>query len=106
MKSVKAFCALLVMGFGVLVVSAGPASAEAIIRAVYRFSLTDPDSGASFYANRLSVRSWPKMERCKIDSSKSGGMHTDAVRSFGIMNGNGKPLEVKIDSVDCVLISE
>ncbi|MDJ0969770.1 MAG: hypothetical protein QNJ06_07695, partial [Kiloniellales bacterium] len=99
-----AFCALLVMGLGILVVSAGPASAQSIIRAVYRFSLTDPDSGATFYANRLSVRSWSQEERCKIDSSKSGGMHADAVRSFGIMNGKGEPLEVKIDSVECVFI--
>ena len=96
----------MVMGLGILVVSAGPAAAQSIVRAVYRFSLTDPATGASFYANRLSVRSWAKEERCKIDSSKSGGMHADAVRSFGIMNNKGEPLEVKIDSVECVVIRE
>lgn len=82
--------------------SAG-AAAEGIVNAIYRVSLTDPASGAVYYVDRQSLRSWPSEEACMREKASFSGFHTNAVEGFNLMNAQGKKLTVKMHSSYCVV---
>jgi len=83
----------------------GAASAETIIRAIFKITLTDSASGTVLNTSRLSVRSWPTMDQCKTQSAK-GSFHVRSVEGFGIKNSSGEPLAVQRASVNCIVVSE
>ena len=79
------------------------AAAEQTVNAIYRVSLTDPDSGSVFYTDRQSIRSWPLEDHCKREKDSFSGFHTAAVRGYKLVNATGKALKVKLDSSYCVV---
>ena len=83
-------------------VTAGTASAEKIIRAVYHINLTDPASGAIYTTTRLSVRSWPKMDQCEVQKDGGVGLNLRVVEGYGIKNAAGAPLKVTLKSSQCI----
>jgi hypothetical protein len=97
---------LLVVGIAWLVASVETASAQTIVRAVYRVSLTDQATGNVYFTDRESVRSWASEERCEIEKDTFSGFHTNRVEGQNITNADGTPLEVKMDSTYCVVIRE
>ncbi len=92
--------------FAATVASAGSASAESIIRAIYHINLTDGASGTMLNTSRLSVRSWPNIEQCKTQSGSGAGFHVKAVEGYGIKDSADKALAVKLASVKCFVVSE
>lgn len=106
MKSMLRMLSILVVGVALYAATAGPASAQAIIRAVYRVSLTDPATGNVYYSDRQSIRSWSSEDRCQNEMATFSGFHTRALKDLNITNTSGTPLEVKMDSMYCVTIRE
>ncbi len=89
--------------FGALVGATAPAMADGdIFQAVYRVKLTDPETGASYFVDRRSLRSWTSKEDCERERGSFSGYHTDRVRSFEIRTGEGDMLTVKMDAMFCV----
>tara|TARA_R110002167_G_scaffold35239_5_gene112594 strand:+ start:1048 stop:1368 length:321 start_codon:yes stop_codon:yes gene_type:complete len=86
-----------------LAATVGSASAEEIVHAIYRVSLTDPATGAVYYTDRQSIRSWAMEDHCMREKGAFSGFHTAAVEGFKILNNAGTPLKVKLDSSYCVL---
>lgn len=82
------------------VVGAAVAAEEQTI-AVYRVSLTDPDTGNVAYVDRKSIRSWAKKEDCEAQKETFSGYHTNAVEDFDINTADGKPHTVKLVSITC-----
>jgi len=105
MKSLSGIVAAIAM-LAATVTLPGSASAETIIRAIYTITLTDSASGNIVNTSRLSVRSWPTMEQCKVQSEGGGAFHVRAVEGFGIKNSSGDALAVKRASVDCFDVSK
>ncbi len=97
---------ILILGIAWLAASAEIASAQTIVKAVYRVSLTDPATKNVYYTDRDSVRTWTSKERCEVDKSSLSSFHTNAMRKSNITNTGGTPLEVKMDSSRCVVVSE
>ena len=97
---------ILVVGIAWLATTIDTASAQSIIRAVYRVSLADPASGNVYYADRQSLRSWASKERCEAEKESFSGFHTDTVAGWNIVNSDGIPLEVKMASIECITIRE
>ena len=64
---------LLVVGIAWLVASVETASAQTIVRAVYRVSLTDSATGSVYFTDRQSVRSWDSEERCEREKNSFSG---------------------------------
>ena len=106
MRGTMRVLSVLIIGLAWLAASVETASAQTIIRAVYRVSLTDSASGNVFYTDRQSIRSWTSEERCDAEKSSFSGFHTRTVKGYNITNGDGTPLEVKMDSIFCVVIRE
>ena len=96
----------LVVGLAVFAGSIQTASAESIVRAIYRVSLTDPATGSVFYTDRQSLRSWPSEERCKMEKESFSGFHVDRVAKQNFMNEEGASLQVKMASAHCVTVRE
>ena len=84
----------------------GSATAESIIRAIYHINLTDGGSGTTSNTSRLSIRSWPNIDQCKVQSDSGAGFHVKAVEGYGIKNSAGKALAVKLVSVKCFVVSK
>ena len=97
---------MLVVGTALLAGSIGTASAQSIIKAVYRVSLTDPATGNVYYSDRQSLRSWASEEACEREKESFSGFHTSALMKENIMNGNGQPLEVAMASIHCVVFRD
>ena len=97
---------MFVVGAALLVGSVEIASAQTIVRAVYRVSLTDPATGNVYYTDRNSLRSWASEERCESEKASFSGFHTDRVAAQNIVNSDGTPLAVKMASMHCVIIRE
>jgi hypothetical protein len=95
-----------IIGFTWLVASAEIASAQSIVSAVYRVSMTDPANGNVYYVDRKSIRSWSSEERCNAEVNSFSGFHTTAMTKLNITNSGGTPLEIKMDSVFCVVVRE
>ena len=95
---------MLVVGAALLAGSIETASAQAIIRAVYHVSLTDPATGNVYYSDRQSLRSWDAEERCEAEKESFSGFHTSAARGWNIVNSDGTPLEVNMASIHCIVI--
>ncbi len=82
----------------------GSASAEGIVDGMYRISLTDPATGAVFHVEQKSVRSWPNEAQCEEQIKSFSGVHTKMLKELEIMNAQGTPLTVKMDSMHCKVI--
>lgn len=80
------------------------ASAQAIIRAVYTLSVTDPDSGNVMMVERPSVRSWASTEACEREKDSFKSRHQESVEGVGLMSQSGKPAAVKIESTECYTV--
>ena len=106
MRGMMRVLSVLIVGFAWLAASAEIASAQTIVRAVYRVSMTDPANGNVYLADRESIRSWDSEERCDREKDSFSGFHTSAMAKQNITNSGGTPLEVKMDSVFCVVIRE
>jgi hypothetical protein len=106
MKSTLRVLSVLILCFTALATMVEVASAQSIVRAVYRVSMTDPASGNVYYVDRESIRSWGSEERCESEKGSFSGFHTNAMSKQKIMNAEGTPLEVRMDSVFCVVIRE
>jgi hypothetical protein len=104
--AVKRLLAVFVLGIAFLAVSTEIVSAQAIVRAVYRVALTDPASGAVFYSDRQSIRSWPSEEQCEREKDSFSGFHINALRNMNITNAGGTPLTVSMDSSYCLIIRQ
>ena len=105
----KFFVAAFVVG-GMLM-GAQSASAQSIVKAYFKFSLTDAASGMVVYADRVSSRSWTALEKCEAESKKAAGFGflkldsaEDAVEAYGIVNKDGVPLDVKRTEMSCVVV--
>lgn len=96
----------LIIGVGWLTASAETASAQSIVRAIYRVSLTDPGTGNVYYTDRESLRSWASEERCENEKESFSGFHTDKLIKENIVNENGQSLEVQMDYITCIVIRE
>jgi len=97
---------LMVVGFSCFATAVETASAQSIIRAIYRVSLADPATGNVYYADRRSLRSWASKESCENQKESFSGFHTSAVADMNIVNSDGIPLEVEMASIHCVTIRE
>ena len=97
---------VLIVGFTWLAASADLASAQTIVSAVYRVSMTDPANGNAYYVDSKSIRSWPSEEDCNREVNSFSGFHTTAMTKLNITNSGGTPLEIKMDSVFCVVVRE
>jgi hypothetical protein len=97
---------MFVVGAALLAGSIETASAQSIIRAVYRISLTDPATGNVYYSDRQSLRSWTSEEECERRKESFSGHHTSSLTKENIMNADGQPLEVAMASIHCVVIRE
>ena len=106
MRDTIRILSILVVGIVWLTASVETASAQTIVRAVYRVSLTDPATGNVFYSDRESLRSWTSEERCEKEKDSFSGFHTDRMKKRNIVNADGQPLEVKMASIHCVVIRE
>ena len=106
MRSMIRVLSVLIVGFAWLAASVEIASAQTIVRAVYRVSMTDPANGNVYFADRESIRSWDSEERCDREKDSFSGFHTSAMAKLNITNSDGSPLEVKMDSVFCVVVRE
>ncbi len=111
MRNMMRVISVLIIGFTWLAASAELASAQSIIRqsiisAVYRVSMTDPANGNVYYVDRKSIRSWSSEEACDREMNSFSGFHTNAMAKLNIMNSGGTPLEIKMDSIFCVVVRE
>ena len=106
MRNTRHVFAVLIVGIICFAGLVGTASAESIIRAVYRVSLTDPATGNVYYTDRQSIRSWPSEEQCENQKNSFSGFHTDRVKKENIVNSDGTSLEVAMASIHCVVIRE
>ncbi len=97
---------ILVVGIAWLAASVETASAQTIVRAVYRVSLTDSATGSVYFTDRESLRSWDSEERCEREKNSFSGFHINRVEGQNITNADGTPLEVQMDSIYCVVIRE
>ena len=97
---------MFVVGAALLAGSIETASAQSIIRAVYRISLTDPATGNVYYSDRESLRSWDSEEACERQKESFSGHHTRSLTNENIMNTSGQSLEVAMASIHCVVIRE
>ena len=90
-------------------VAANDASAqtrEPIVKARIEISLTDPDTNNVWYAYRLSQLSWADAKECERRKGKTGKYNIAAVERYGLVNANGKPPTLKVESIECVNIRE
>ena len=106
MKYLVRTVSIMAVTMGWLAVSVDSASAQTIVRATYRISLTDPATGSVFYTDRESLRSWASEESCEREKESFSGFHTDKMIKENIMNSGGQSLEVKMASIHCVVIRE
>ncbi len=106
MRGMMRVLSVLIVGFAWLTASVEIASAQTIVRAVYRMSMTDPATGNVFYADRDSKRSWQSEETCEQQKNSFSGFHTRAMVKQNITNSDGTPFEVKMDSIFCLVIRE
>lgn len=106
MKGMMRVFSVLIVGFAWLTASVEIASAQTIVRAVYRVSMTDPANGNVYYVDRDSSRSWQSEETCEQQKNSFSGFHTRAMVKQNITNSDGTPLDVKLDSIFCVVIRE
>ena len=106
MRGMMRVLSVLIVGFAWLTASVEIASAQTIIRAVYRVSMTDPANGNVYYVDRKGLRSWDSEERCDREKNSFSGFHTRAMAKQNITNSEGTPFEVKMDSIFCVVIRE
>jgi hypothetical protein len=106
MRGMMRVLSILVVGLVWFSTTIDTASAQAIIKATYRVSLTDPATGNVYYADRQSLRSWTSEESCENQKESFSGFHTSAVAGMNIVNSDGIPLEVKMASIHCVIIRE
>lgn len=106
MRKMMRVLSILVVGIACFAATVETASAQAIIRAVYRVSLTDPATGNVYYTDRESLRSWASEESCENQKESFSGFHTSAVADMNIVNSDGIPLEVKMASIHCITIRE
>jgi len=106
MKHMMRAFSILVIGLAWLSASVETASAQTIIRAVYRVTLTDSATGNVLYTDRESLRSWTSEERCELEKKSFSGFHTDRVKAQKIVNVDGIPLEVQMASIHCIVIRE
>ena len=107
----KLFVATFVVGGMLLGVQ--PAAAQTIVKAYFKFSLTDAASGAVVYTDRVSSRSWTSLQKCEAESKKAAGFGflkldsaEDAVEAYGLVNKDGVPLDVKLTEMSCVVVRE
>lgn len=100
-KASRIFFAAAAIATGTLL--SGAASAENIINAIYRVSLTDAATGTVYYTDRQSLRSWPTEDSCQREKNAFSGFHKIAVERFDIINAQGKRLTVKVDSSYCIV---
>ncbi len=106
MKGMIRFLSILIVGFSWLIASAEIASAQTIIKAVYRVSMTDPANENVYYVDRESKRSWQREDVCEQQKNSFSGFHTNAMEKQNITNSDGTPFEIKMDSIFCVVIRE
>jgi hypothetical protein len=106
MRHMMRIFSILVVGIAWFTTSVETASAQTIVRAVYRVSLTDPATGPVYYTDRESLRSWTSSEVCEGQKESFSGFHTSRVTSQNIVNSDGTPLEVAMASMHCVVIRE
>ena len=106
MRDMIRVLSILVIGMAWLAASVETASAQTIVRATYRVSLTDPATGNVYYTDRQSLRSWTSEEVCEGQKNSFSGFHTDRVAGQNIVNSDGTPLDVKMASIHCVVIRE
>ena len=106
MRGIIRIVSILAITVGWMAVSIDNASAQTIVRAIYRISLTDPATGSVFYTDRQSLRSWASEESCEREKESFSGHHTSALTKENIMNSGGQSLEVKMASIHCVVIRE
>ncbi len=106
MRGMMRVLSVLIVGFAWLTASVEMASAQTIIRAVYRVSMTDSANSNVYYVDRKSLRSWDSEERCDREKDSFSGFHTKAMTKQNITNSDGTPLEVKMDSIFCVVVRE
>ena len=104
MKNMTRVICALIVGFACFAGFVESASAQSIVRAVYRVSLTDPATGNVYYTDRQSIRSWTSEEQCEIQKNSFSGFHTDRLAKENIVNSDGTPLEVAMASIHCVVI--
>jgi hypothetical protein len=102
---IRAISMLIVAG-ALFAGSIETASAQTIVRAVYRVSLTDPATANVYFTDRESLRSWTSEETCEGQKDSFSGFHTSRVSSQNIVNSDGTPLEVAMASIHCVVIRE
>ena len=106
MKNVMRVISVLMVGLVWLTTSVEMASAQSIIRAVYRIKITDPATGAIFFADRESIRSWSSENACEREKNSFSGFHIKRLKGMNITNSDGAPLEIMMDSSYCVVIRE
>ena len=104
--AMKRFMTVLVLGSAVLLGWVEAASAQAIVRAVYRVGLTDPATGNIYFSDRQSIRSWSSQEACEREKDSFSGFHSNALRNMKITNEAGTPLTVTLDSSYCLVVRE
>ncbi len=106
MRGMMRVLSVLIVGFAWLTASVEIASAQTIVGAVYRVSMTDPANGSVYFADRESIRSWDSEERCDREKNSFSGFHTNAMAKQNITNSDGTPFDIKMDSIFCVVIRE
>jgi hypothetical protein len=106
MRGMTRVLSVLIVGFAWLTASVEIASAQTIIRAVYRVSMTDPANGNVYYVDRESKRSWQREDVCEQQKNSFSGFHTKAMAKQNITNSDGTPFDIKMDSIFCVVIRE
>jgi len=106
MRYMMRVISVLIVGFTWLAASAEIASAQSIVSAVYRVSMTDPANGNVYYVDRKSIRSWSSEEDCDREMNSFSGFHTTAMAKLNITNSGGTPLEIKMNSIFCVVVRE
>ena len=106
MRDMMRVLSVLIVGLSWFIASAEIASAQTIIKAVYRVGLTDPANGNVYFVDREGMRSWQSEDVCEAQKTSFSGYHTTAVWKQNIKNSGGTPLQVKMDSIFCVVIRE
>jgi len=104
MRGMMRVLSVMIVGFFWFIASAEIASAQTIIKAVYRVSMTDPANGNVYFVDREGKRSWQTEDVCEAQKKSFSGFHTSAMARQKITNSDGTPLEVKMDSIFCVVI--